>query len=86
MSNKITDLKDTVDLMLSTDRVERFKAEYYQLAIRLRKLTEFLLAWDLDELPEEPKAKRYDLEEQQRIMRMYVENLQKRAKNEGIDL
>lgn len=86
MNNKITDLKDTVDLMLSEDRNERFKAEYYQLTIRLTKLTEFLLAWDLGELPEEPKAKRYDLEEQQRIMRMYLANLQKRAKNEGIEL
>lgn len=86
MSNKIMKLEDTVDLMLSEDRNERFKAEYYQLAIRLTKLTEFLLAWDLKELPEEPKAKRYDLEEQQRLMRMYLENLQKRAKNEDIEL
>lgn len=86
MNMKIETLEETVDLMLSKDRTDRFKAEYYQLAIRLKKLTEFLLAWDLGELPEEPKAKRYDLEEQQRLMRMYLANLQKRAKNEDIEL
>ena len=30
------ELKDTVDLMLSTDYKERFKAEYYQLKIRTK--------------------------------------------------
>lgn len=86
MTEKLTTLEETVDPMLSSDYKERFKAEYYQLAIRLKNLTEFLLAWDLGELPEEPKAKRYDLEEQQRLMRMYLANLQKRAKNEEIEL
>ena len=32
------ELKDTVDLMLSDDYVDRFKAEYYQLETRFIKL------------------------------------------------
>ena len=36
----ITELKDTVELMQSEDYKKRFKAEYYQLEIRLDKLTD----------------------------------------------
>ena len=32
------ELKNTVDLMLSDDYKDRFKAEYYQLSIRFKKL------------------------------------------------
>ena len=32
------DLKDTVNLMMSDDYKERFKAEYHQLKCRLEKL------------------------------------------------
>ena len=86
MNMKIETLEETVDLMLSEDRKDRFKAEYYQLAIRLKKLTEFLLAWDLGELPVEPKEQRFVFEEQLRNMRSYLTTLQKRAKTEGIEL
>ena len=36
------ELKETVDLMNSSDYKERFKAEYLQLEIRTKKLKEFL--------------------------------------------
>ena len=36
------ELKDTVSLMQSADYKERFKAEYYQLVIRYKKLKAML--------------------------------------------
>ena len=35
---KVTDLKDTAEMMSSADYKERFKAEYYQTAIRYNRL------------------------------------------------
>lgn len=35
---KYTELSETVELMQSTDYKDRFKAEYYQLDIRITKL------------------------------------------------
>ena len=32
------ELKDTIDLMISSDYKDRFKAEYYQVKIRVEKL------------------------------------------------
>ena len=40
------ELKDTTTLMVSSDYKERFKAEYYQLKIRLEKLKCMLQKWD----------------------------------------
>ena len=40
------ELKDTATLMVSSDYKERFKAEYYQLKIRLEKLKCMLQKWD----------------------------------------
>ena len=40
------ELKDTVALMASADYKERFKAEYYQLVIRFKKLQTMLEKWD----------------------------------------
>ena len=40
------ELKDTATLMVSSEYKERFKAEYYQLKIRLEKLKCMLQKWD----------------------------------------
>lgn len=40
------ELKDTATLMVSSNYKERFKAEYYQLKIRLEKLKCMLQKWD----------------------------------------
>ena len=40
------ELKDTATLMVNSDYKERFKAEYYQLKIRLKKLKCMLQKWD----------------------------------------
>lgn len=38
----MTELKDTIDLMLSEDPIERLNAEYQQLTIRTDKLFGFI--------------------------------------------
>ena len=40
------ELKETVELMISTDYKERFKAEYEQAKIRFEKLKAMLDKWD----------------------------------------
>lgn len=40
------ELKDTVDMMLSNDYMERLKAEYYQAEIRYYALGKMLSDWD----------------------------------------
>lgn len=44
------ELKDTVDMMLSNDYMERLKAEYYQAEIRYYALGKMLSDWDDGEL------------------------------------
>ena len=44
------ELKDTVEMMNSTDYKERFKAEYQQVVIRYKKLKNMLDKWDNDKL------------------------------------
>lgn len=39
---KYTELSETVELMQSADYKDRFKAEYYQLEIRIIKLENFI--------------------------------------------
>ena len=36
------ELQDTIELMKSSDFKDRFKAEYYQLDIRIKKLSDML--------------------------------------------
>ena len=40
------ELKDTVEMMLSSDYKERFKAEYWQLKIRHDKLQKMVDNWE----------------------------------------
>ena len=40
------ELKDTVEMMLSDDYKERFKAEYWQLKIRHDKLQKMIANWN----------------------------------------
>ena len=49
-------LKDTVEMMNSEDFKERFKAEYYQLLLRLDALTGMLIKWENNMLDFEPKC------------------------------
>ncbi len=80
------ELKDTIEMMNSTEYKERFKAEYDQLTIRGNKLRAMLVkykAGTLDFVPSCP----YDLLfEQLRLMGQYALILEARAELEGIDL
>lgn len=40
------ELKDTVEMMNSSDYKERFRAEYQQVVIRYQKLKAMLEKWD----------------------------------------
>lgn len=80
------ELRDTVDMMLSQDYKERFKAEYYQLIIRREKLNAMLKKWDTGALDFTPDCPRKLYDEQIRGMHIYMMMLEDRAVREGIKL
>lgn len=78
------ELKDTIEMMQSDDYKERFKAEYYQLVIRYKKLNTMFVNWDkLDFTPNCPK---HTIMMQLRTMFDYISVLKARAEYEGIEL
>jgi hypothetical protein len=79
-------LNETVELMLSDDPVDRFKAEYYQLENRFIALDEYLMNWDLGRLDPAPQVSRFLYSEQLGHMRNYLIAMKKRADAEGITL
>lgn len=80
------ELKETVELMLSNDYKERFKAEYYQLKIRIDKLDNMLSKMENDELNFIPTRPYELLQNQLKAMLLYEIFLKERAKIEKIDL
>lgn len=80
------ELKDTIDMMMSSDYKERFKAEYYQLKIRITKLQKMLDDYDNDTLGYKPNCSINRLKYQLLIMHDYLKVLQARALWEDIDL
>ena len=79
-------LKDTIEMMTSKDFKERFKAEYYQLSIRLDSLTDMLIKWENNMLDFEPKCSKETLENQVIFMQGYIDILRLRAEIEEIEL
>lgn len=96
----ITELKQTVGLMNSTDYKDRFKAEYYQTKIRYENLKAFcnrieaaghMKNQDCHVDPSRIKEPEHDcpyylLREQQRVMGEYLNILEVRAVIEEIEL
>lgn len=80
------ELKETVELMLSNDYKERFKAEYYQLKIRIDRLDNMLTKMENDELNFIPTCSYELLQNQLKAMLLYEVFLKERAKIEKIDL
>ena len=80
------ELKDTVDLMLSKDYKDRFKAEYYQLENRYNGLSKMIVNWDNNELSFTPTCPRATYDLQLRAIKDYLSILEIRAKIEGIEL
>ena len=79
-------LKDTIEMMTSEDFKERFKAEYYQLSLRLYSLKSMLIKWENNMLDFEPKCSKETLENQVIFMKGYLDILLLRSKIEGIEL
>lgn len=80
------ELKDTIEMMNSEDYKERFKGEYYQVKIRLEKLSAMLEKWDNGELNFKPTCERVIYNDQVYFMKQYLEILEYRAKVEGVIL
>lgn len=79
-------LKDTVNLMLSDDYKDRFKAEYFQTKLRYDKLHRMIIKLEADTLDFEPKCSIITLRDQALYMGEYLHCLEVRAEIEGIDL
>ncbi|WP_407461854.1 crAss001_48 related protein [Methanobrevibacter sp.] len=84
-SDNIT-LKDTVELMLSDDYKDRFKAEYFQTKLRYDKLNRMIVKADAGTLEFEPDCPLNMLRAQLESMDVYLHMLAVRAEKEGIDL
>ena len=80
------ELKETVEMMNSTDYKERFKAEYRQVVIRYQKLKAMLDKWDNGELNFNPTCPRSTYNIQIKAMTDYIAILEARAVMEGIVL
>lgn len=82
----MNELKDTIELMNSSDYKDQFKSEYYQLKIRYTKLHAMLVKLEAGKLDFTPSSSRAILYEQQRYMVEYLRCLEVRAEFEGIEL
>ena len=80
------ELQDTVQMMISKEYKERFKAEYYQLKIRYEKLKVMLKNWDKGILDFTPTCPRSTYDMQISAMESYLAVLEARAVMEGVQL
>lgn len=86
------ELKDTVQLMLSNDYKERFKAEYWQTKVRYERLKKNTTMLEANGIKYMTPAKALDgtpfqlLRDQQRMMGEYLHTLELRAVIERIEL
>lgn len=76
----------TIDLMDSEDYKDRFKGEYAQTLIRVRKLNNMLNKYDEGTLDFEPDCPIWLLRNQSAYMRAYLKTMEERAEYENIDL
>ena len=79
-------MKMTIDLMNSEDYKDRFKGEYAQTLIRVRKLNNMLNDYDTGTLGFEPDSPIYLLRNQSAYMQAYLKTMEERAVYENIDL
>ena len=79
-------LMDTVGMMNSVDYKKRFKAEYYQIKIRVTGLQNMLNKWDNGQLDFMPTCPRSTYGLQLRAMSDYKAILEMRAVMENIEL
>lgn len=79
-------LNETINMMNSEDFAERFKAEYYQLKIRMEGLSGMLQKYKAGTLPFKPNCSYDILNGQLKAMDMYASYLEERAAIENIEL
>lgn len=79
-------LKLTTIQMLSSDPIERFKAEYNQLKIRIQRLEHSLENWEEFKAERCPRASKAALTRQLGYMRSLFDLFAIRAKIENIDV
>lgn len=84
------ELKETIELMCSSDYKQRFVAEYRQVKIRYEKLKNFCNKIEVEEMLGKEVTK-HDcplelLREQKRYMGLYLSILEKRALIENVEL
>lgn len=82
----IETLADTVDLMISDNYVDRFKAEYYQLKIRIEKLKAMIEKHDAGTLEFEMQTPITVHKEQLRAMMDYMDMLKARSNFEHVEV
>ncbi len=89
------ELRDTIELMISSDYKARFRAEYHQTKIRYEKLKKFNTrieaAYETQHMKNAMEIPKHDcpeniLYEQQSAMERYLYILEVRAEIEGIEL
>ena len=80
------DLMQTKEMMVSEDFKERFRAEYFQLKLRLEGLERMLVGYKNGTLSFKPICSYDLLKSQARIMAVYLETLEHRAEVEQIFL
>lgn len=80
------ELRDTVEMMNSADYKERFKAEYYQTAIRYGKLKAMVDKYNNGTLEFKPTCPMSIYDIQLRAMRDYLTILEARAAIERVKL
>ena len=79
-------LNNTIEMMNSDDFKERFRAEYFQLKIRIEGLTIMLANYKAGTLNFTPKCSYEILHDQLDVMVQYMTILRARAVIEGIEL
>jgi len=80
------ELQDTMPLMLSSDYIDGFIAEYWQTRVRYEKLEIMVEKWDAKTLDFVPTCPREIYDKQLKYMREYLEILEERAKIEKVNL
>lgn len=83
---QIMELKDTIEMMTSADYKERFKAEYYQTAIRAKKLLDMIERYSVGMLDFEPACPIAVLKSQHIEMLSLLGTYKARADYECIEL
>ena len=86
MQSREMELKDTVNIMNSSDYKERFAAEYWQTKVRYNKLHEMCTKFEAGTLDFTPTCPLELLKKQKSAMGNYLNCLEIRAEMEGIKL